>query len=113
MIECVESLHRPFSMNENIVSSQSVSDSPHTKLEIASLTNPMKTHLSRKSLLPATLALAAFFGLTQLADAPPTIWSDPNGGDRSVPANWTAGTPGATNDVQFGDVGAGHTTTND
>ena len=101
-------------MNENIVSSQSVSDNPHTKLEIASLTNPMKTHLSWKSLLPATLALAAFFGLSQLAGAA-TVWSDPNGGDWSVGTNWNSPftAPGATNDVQFGDVGAGHTTTND
>ncbi|MGA2871651.1 MAG: hypothetical protein ABSF34_21130, partial [Verrucomicrobiota bacterium] len=72
----------------------------------------MKTHLSRKSLLPATLALAAFFGLSQLAGAA-TIWSDPNGGDWSVGTNWTAGAPGATSDVQFGDVGAGQTTTDD
>jgi fibronectin-binding autotransporter adhesin len=101
-------------MNENIVSSQSVSDNPHTKSEIASFTNPMKTYLSRKSLLPASLALAAFFGLSQLAGAA-TIWSNPNGGDWSVGANWNSPftAPGATNDVQFGDAGAGQTTTDD
>ena len=75
MIECVESLHRPFSMNENIVSSQSVSDNSHTKSEIASLTNPMKTYLSWKSLLPAILALAAFFG--PLIGVNVTIFSQP------------------------------------
>ena len=74
----------------------------------------MKTYLSRKSLLPASLALAAFFGLSQLAGAA-TIWSNPNGGDWSVGANWNSPftAPGTTNDVQFGDVGAGQTTTDD
>ena len=61
----------------------------------------------------AALALAAAFAFIQPAGAATPVWSNANGGDWSVGANWsTAAAPGTADDVQFGDTGAGATTTN-
>jgi autotransporter-associated beta strand protein len=65
-------------------------------------------------LAPWVLVLAAMFGVHQTAVAAANTWNNALGGNWSVGANWsTAAVPGTSDDVIFGNVGAGFTNTDD
>ncbi len=75
-----------------------------------------KNVLLSKNLLPtiAVAAIASVLMLAQPAAAAPNTWKDPAGGNWSVGTNWTSlAIPVTTDDVIFGDVGAGSPNTDD